>query len=103
MKKFFSVLLPVLTAAVLAFSLTACEKPSEGLDYELNENQNAYYVTGLGNLRGHEYCHSVRILRIASNRHRRHGILRLYFFYKYNYTQQRNQHRRIYVLRLYFA
>ena len=48
MKKFFSVLLPVLTAAVLAFSLTACEKPSEGLDYELNENQNAYYVTGLG-------------------------------------------------------
>ena len=48
MKKFFSVLLTVLTAAVLAFSLTACEKPSEGLDYELNENQNAYYVTGLG-------------------------------------------------------
>lgn len=47
-KNFFSVLLPVLTAAVLAFSLTACEKPSEGLDYELNENQNAYYVTGLG-------------------------------------------------------
>ena len=44
MKKFFSVLLTVLTAAVLAFSLTACEKPSEGLDYELNENQNAYML-----------------------------------------------------------